>query len=795
MAQPGRWTLGGILATSTAVALLGILLTRVFAAVMPGYLAFMLIALVLLGSGCGGICFFLVPRWFPREKTAQQLVWLAALFGATAVTTFTLYLFLPLGQHTLANISLTSFLLAIPFAFAGATAALIVTRFSRWAGQIAFFNLVGVAVGCWLSLFVLSAVGAISGVLLVGVLGGATAVLFQGDNKQKNWQGWYLSGTVLLLALLLFASNLQWAWLPLPSATNHANHPTLLHEAWNILSRVTLSEDPTNTQSLRLGMSTTYPHPDSSHLLLAEDSHPAAPLPKWDGSQDTFNFLPYDLSNIAYQILLSPKVFVMGAGGGQAILAALFWQASEIKGAELNPAVVEVMRHDWADYTGHLYDQPSVAIATGDARTLLAQSHEQFDLIQASFINSEAVSAWGAISEAENGWYTQEAFHTFFRRLAPQGIVSYSSGYVAADPTETLRLVNLGLKSWRDMDVLDASAHLVVIANGRSPQGIATILLKRAPFTAEEVLALRTTAESLQFTVLYAPGYAASANPVQDLVMASDQRKWLRQYPLDLSAPTDDRPFFFHVVNFLDTQRPLRNANPAYTASVQANWSLLTSLGVAGLIAVLFIVGPSLLGQGRSLSLARNIPYLLYHAALGVGSLLILFSTMQRFALYLGSPAHTLSLVLCPILLGGGLSGFWAQGVPLIAIRPRLRLVVGGLLLAIAFHLLIVPFILRLTLGFTWPVRAGLTLTLTLPLGLLMGQPFPLGMRWIEGKRLQGEQILPWLWVVQAVFSVLGWVLAAIFALSWGYRVVTVLGMACYAVAVTQVIQTWRPEK
>src|SRR5262249_34469299 len=107
---------------------------------------------------------------------------------------------------------------------------------------------------------------------------------------------------------------------------------------------------------------------------------------------------------------------------------------------------------------------------------------------------------------------------------------------------------------------------------------VATFLLKRTPFTADEIARLHGIVDRLGFELLYAPdtdrdGAAAATDgtdgtasqpqttrPAEDvtvwgaatadyarLVRAPDREAFYASYQSDIRPTTDDRPFFFHT--------------------------------------------------------------------------------------------------------------------------------------------------------------------------------------------------------------------------------------------------------
>jgi hypothetical protein len=67
------------------------------------------------------------------------------------------------------------------------------------------------------------------------------------------------------------------------------------------------------------------------------------------------------------------------------------------------------------------------------------------------------------------------------------------------------------------------------------------------------------------------------------------------------------------------------------------------------------------------------------------------------------------------------------------------------------------------------------------PAGLLMGMPFPQGLRRLSVTANYPAMLLPWAWGINGALSVVASVLAALLALSFGFDVVLLCGALCYA--------------
>jgi hypothetical protein len=102
------------------------------------------------------------------------------------------------------------------------------------------------------------------------------------------------------------------------------------------------------------------------------------------------------------------------------------------------------------------------------------------------------------------------------------------------------------------------------------------------------------------------------------------------------------------------------------------------------------------------------------------------------------------------------------------------------LVVLILLHAVAGAWLLRLTIGWSLAARLVVTVALLVPLGVLMGMPFPQAMRW-AGEHRPG--VLPWLWGINGVTSVLGSALSTALAIHTGFRVVLLVSAVLYGTA------------
>ena len=72
---------------------------------------------------------------------------------------------------------------------------------------------------------------------------------------------------------------------------------------------------------------------------------------------------------------------MIGAAGGHEVLASLYYGAGHVDAVELNPVTVDLVRNQFADFDGHLAQNPHVNYINADGRSYMARTAQHDDLI------------------------------------------------------------------------------------------------------------------------------------------------------------------------------------------------------------------------------------------------------------------------------------------------------------------------------------------------------------------------------------------------------------------------------
>ncbi|HET7695406.1 MAG TPA: hypothetical protein VFK57_06835 [Vicinamibacterales bacterium] len=780
---PAR-TLAGVALLAGALLMIELSLTRIFSVTMYYHFAFMAISIALFGLSAAGVYVFLRQERWRETPTDLLLERHAVAFAVATLLSLALLVKLRVGlSYTPANIALMCVmyvLSALPFFTGGTAISVAISRAAAQVNGVYAADLLGAAAACLLLMPALNLIGAPGAIVASAVLGIAAAACFATPARRPRF-----AATAAAFAVVTIAGSLAGVFSV--STTKGHEHDRVLFSKWNSFSRIGVYDVAAGGS---WSLSDRYKGPLPDFRLMDIDSAAATQILKVGSDRDA-GFLQYELTAIGYRLFGTPlappatpfHALVIGTGGGRDLHTALVFGATAVDGVEINPIIVDdVMRGRFREYSGAVYDRPNVTIAIEDGRSFVRRSPKQYDIIQASLVDTWAATAAGAYALSENSLYTVEAFDDYLNHLTDRGVLSISRWVF-----DGLRLVSLAQEAgarrgWNPAD------RLAIVQQDK----VATFLLKKTPFTAQETRLLKDTADALGFTVMYLPGHPVptlgdSRDQYAKLLLAPDRRAVYDTFPLEIAPTTDDRPFFFHTTRLrnhwavapvlrLAGQQVERPDNPGSwgTGGLTA---LLILVAVSSFLIVIFVVGPLAVSSRASLG-ANWMSPLAYFACLGGAFMLIEVALLQRFVLLLGHPVYSLTVTLLSILLGTGLGSALSRRIPDASLRRSAALACGVVVAIALLWTTVLPAILRAGIGWPLSARMALAVALMMPAGMVMGVPLPAGIRMLAAAR---PQLVPWAWAMNGALSVLGAILAVFIAMIWGFSTTLLAGGAVYA--------------
>ncbi|MFN7974351.1 MAG: hypothetical protein U0166_18715 [Acidobacteriota bacterium] len=800
-APPRRFTYVGVLLTSMAVLGMQVALTRVFSFTIWYHFAYVTIGMALLGYGASGA--FLACTKPPAEPASgSRLSRCAALSALTAVGALWMASIVPFHPFDLARAPAAQILwmlvlfaaVATPFFFAGLAISAALAAFPADVHRLYFFDLLGAGTGCLLVVGSLWWLGAPGTVVAAAIAAALAGIAFAASHSRRAS---VTAGAAALLVLGGGSAFLAFGTLrPSPEKGLHfiLRDPVnnfVTFTRWTPIFRTDVyrfrdEEFARQFNYAGWGLSPGWKDQVATHAPrvrgITHDGDAVAVLYEFDGDLGKLEMFSHHILAAPYAVAREPDVLVIGVGGGADILNAIAHRARHVTGIELDPVTVDVVRRIEAPFAGHLYDRPDVTVVAGEGRSTLRHSKASYDLIQMTGVDTMAALSTGAYVLSESYLYTAEAVGELYDHLRPHGMISSVVGDFderKGFPRHTMRELALYVRALEDRGIEDAASRIAVIASAEPTPQVAC-LLKRDPFTKEEVAKLQDFAARLGFSVWAMPGVPIDG--LHSRYLAGDRWQrgaYLASFPLKLAAPTDDQPFFFSFYRWRNLSRSLGEIDVGHTLAT-GQIVLAAMLAASALLAALFVLLPLGIASRRALGGGGVAADTIFFGAIGLGFMLLEISLVQRCVLFVGYPTYALSVVLSTLLLSAGAGSLRAPAWGAIpAARPP-RLLAALVPIALA-HVALLPTLFSRLLGTPLPLRIAVTVAALAPLGFVLGGFFPTGIA-ILRERAPG--LVPWAWGVNGSASVVGSVLAVVLAMSRGFRAVTIAALGLYAVAV-----------
>jgi spermidine synthase len=795
---PRRY-LCGVFLLSAGILLLELALTRVLSVALWYHFSFLIVSIALLGFGAAGVTLALWPHRIQEWRLDKALGCLALSFGLTSIGCFWLMQRIPFDPFSLLAAPVQFVLMpayylaaATPFYFGGLAVSLLLSRSSNDINRVYAFDLMGAGAGCVSIAIVMPLFGGSGSVVAAAAIGLLAAACFS----------WKEARAAARAALLLFLATIALApaanrVIPISITANKSSRRGLapLYSAWNTISNVNVYER--NQQ----GWDRAFVIDGGTAATGMTDLRPGVRQYLAAHRADS----DYE-SGIAYPGKSQPNLLIIGSGAGQQVLDGLHFGARSITAVEINSIINDVVTSRMRDFWGGLFQQPEVRLVTDEGRSFLRRSRDRYDAIVAHHTISNAAIASGALSLAENYLLTLEAFEDYLDHLTPDGIIHFTR-----PETQIARLFTTAREVFDRRGWPGIATHLIAYRKippstgplANRPAFGAGFLLKKSPWTPAEVVAverlLNPPSAKPASEILYSPFAPHHQGLYYTIATTKDLPGLYAEQKAELRPATDDRPFFNQHARwsgldwetFRDVFRQQRMGRFALEDLPIAEVTLLTLLVQSALIAAILILLP--LARHRRADVDQRVPWrtLLFFSGLGLGFILIEIALLQRFTLFLGEPVYTLAAVLASLLVFSGVGSAFAGRLKSEP-GPALTRIIPLLIALVAVTAVLAPYVFSAALGLPLPIRILISILLIGPLSIMLGMPFPLGLR---SAVRDGAWVVPWAWGVNAFFTVIGSVLALILGMAFGFTLVLCVAGGCYLISLLAAIRNPVPQQ
>src|SRR5450755_3636890 len=764
-----RTLLAGLALTSFSALLLELALTRLFSVVLFYHFAFLAISIALLGLGAGGVFAYLLKSRLSAFGTRTLAGRLCMANSVVVVVVLEIVLHTRVAlEVSWANFGrLTALYLAaaVPFFLTGLLFAVVFAREPKRIPRLYGADLCGGALACLAVVPLLHWVGG-PNVILVAAMAMAAAGMIWAEFGARR-----IAASLVVALVALIGANYSGRLFDIVYAKGMFRDPAWVEFArWNAISRVEVDRQGQAKAIVIDADASTY-------IMNADLSH-------WQGTEWEHNLMaaPPALANV-----LRPHgdFAIIGPGGGVDVLRAVANGSTSVTGIEINPIIATtIMRERYADYSLHLYQRPDVDIHVTDGRSFLRSSAKRFDVVQMTLVDTWASTAAGAFALSENNLYTVEAFREYFEHLKPEGMVAITR-WEFRHPREALRVVAVAMEALHRMGVANPARNFIVASQGElDADGIPVVVLaKKTAFTAaEETAVIKHFDQYSELDPLYLPSQPGN-NPFSELIASNDPYTFARGYAYNVSPVTDNAPFFFFTLKASQILGENEGIDWKVNLGVLV---LLLVLGISAVAVLIFLILPLALKSGKAQHSA--LP-LLYFVAVGLGYIMVEIAFIQRFVLFLGHPTYALTVVIFLLMLSSGAGSLFSRlWIP----KPEMgwipiALVIVTLLADVVF----LPGRLAALVGMDFGYRLFVSGVLLVPLGFVMGMPFPTGLRAFAALPAPeypagtnaADNAVEWAWAMNAAASVLGSVLAMVIAIQFGLTVTLECGTGAYLLA------------
>ncbi len=785
-----------VAALAGATLLLESTLTRLLAVAQFYHFAFLAVSLALLGFGASGTLLSVAPR-LQQVPPDLLLAWSGLAFFVSTGLAYGVINFLPFDSYSIAwerrQILLFAgyyLALTLPFLCGGLGIGAALASGSGHGHRIYAANLLGSAAGVMLAP-VAGWLAGVPGAVLISALVGFLPVLWLRPASLRAFRPVFLVMALASAAgfALMTAANLgERAGLgmtvsPYKGLAQARRFPgsSMLFGRWDAVTRIDVVAGA-GTHILP-GLSYAFSGLPPPQFGLARDADSLLPITL--APPEAFEAGAYLPEALAFELRPGARVLILEPGGGLGVLQALAGGAQEVTAAVGSP--LERRAVAVAAPSADPYADPRVKTMLEPIRTLLGRDRSTYDVVFLPLTDAYRPVTSGAYSLTETYGLTVEAFEAALARLTPDGVLVITR-WLQTPPSESLRLIATLVEALERRDVTNPGDVMIVY------RGIQTITAILCPggWRADALAQMRRFLGSRRYDLVWAPGIQpeevnrfnrlpvpADYEAVQAMLAAADRRGYYAAYPFAIAPATDDRPFFFHFFRWGQTRDVLASLGKTWQPFGGSGYLVLFALLalVLALSAVLVVL-PLLVSRSRGKGQeprGSSWRMLAYFGSLGLAFLFVEVPLIQRYILLAGHPTYAFTVVVITLLLFASIGAFATR-------TPKLRAgwVFAALVLAVVITALTGPRLIAAAMG--WPPAAQmLTAVVSLvPLAILMGMPFPLGLARIE---TSGSRTIAWAWAVNGSASVIAAVLAAVFTLSWGFSTVLLLGAVAYAIA------------
>jgi hypothetical protein len=364
-------------------------------------------------------------------------------------------------------------------------------------------------------------------------------------------------------------------------------------------------------------------------------------------------------------------VLIIGAGSGNDVQGARFFEAKNIDGVEIDP----VIRWLGATYNPQKpYDDPRVKIHNDDGRSFLKRTDKKYDLVIYALVDSLVLHSGYTSLRLESYLFTQEAMDDIKARLKPGGMFAmynfFRQGWVVSrleKVTETTYgrkplVISLPYRETiRQADSLQSIHSITFLLSGNT-QHIEDAFAQNGSFWLNRTPNLNKVMTSSAFGPNPPPG-----DGWQRIAPTKVDPQWTEggRAPVEF-VPRDDWPFLYVIGQII----PFQNLR-----------GILLMGGLS--LAMLFLLSPWRDGLDKGVAALAGYKFNGRMFFLGAGFMLLETKSVVHMALLFGSTWYVNSIVFGAVLIMILLANLFVHIVKPRSTKPFYALLILSLIIGI----------------------------------------------------------------------------------------------------------------
>lgn len=667
-------------------------------------------------------------------------------------------------------------------------ALIICMAFLRYSvSSIYFYNLSGSGAG---TLFVVAVsflwhpLHIMIGIILIAMVGAALVAI----NNSINYRITAAITTcviIMILGVLITFPGFKKVsqYKAISSALNLPN-AQIVHEAYSPLAVVQVVQADGLRSTQGLSLISPFQVPVQKGIFFNADS--MSPITPYTGSKNDIQYLEQMATYLPFYIMDEDKknhVLIIGSGGGESILKAILSEFEQIDALEVNTNLISLMKNQFSLYSGHIYTQNNVTVHNREARSFIKQTKNRYDLIELSLIDAHNTAASGVYALNESYLYTIESIKEILHHLSNKGLLSISR-WVVTPARDNLKIFNMVVSALQQMGINNPQNHLIAI---RSLQTL-TLLVSTSPIQDKMINKTKNFAAARLFDLVHYPGisdkdvnrFIKLKRPIYheaiQKLLSRESKNFVDAYDFDIRSATDNRPYFY---NFFKPEviKYIKTYGPSQIPVTEWGYLILIIILLPVLaLSFIFIVLPLLITGQKTTQVKKTI--FAYFSLIAVGYFFIEMPMIQKMILFLGHPSYSLSVSIAGLLIFSGIGALFSER--LFPEKKRILYSSFVIIFITVVYLVSMDDIFSVLISCPIEQKIAFAIIIIAPLGFFMGIPLPCALAILKEKDAFS---LAWAWGINGFFSVVSILLATILAIIYGFKIVIIIAIICYACA------------